>query len=418
MNTFDITSFLFFLIPILAIIIFILKGTGLLQKIKDAMHPVADPLSDPVVKTYFEIICGMVITFKLSANLAVTGNERAKKYVEFFIKQSCDETKLEKALELYNLSMNENSNNKIEKILCEHKRSIRYSHEYLIEDIFEAYRTFYSDEIKNAQSKYDYVIDVIKNDLNIKQFREGISKIGNSQIVSIIMYDRFCEGCQVTRRIVLNYLYDKYLRMYSNGREIRWNIALFVIKALHFEKYGLGTTSYNSNISEDEFRNFVLSTTPFKTEINKHPFDIEKYTNDFIKSIKDSDIYNFGDKYKITTSTLYLDSFDIIFSKTYLCDLACYLAWKEVKDSKIWVDNDEVDISESKEYQDVFAIMYSFLTAPYDVREYSKFEEFDELEEHDEAPITAVKVENYVTDEQIAELNELKLEIDDIDNID
>lgn len=118
MNTFDITSFLLFLIPILAIIIFILKGTGLLQKIKDTMHPVADPLSDPVVKTYFEIICGMVITFKLSANLAVTGNERAKKYVEFFIKQSCDETKLEKALELYNLSMNENSNNKIEKILC------------------------------------------------------------------------------------------------------------------------------------------------------------------------------------------------------------------------------------------------------------------------------------------------------------
>lgn len=419
---YSIVPLLFFLIPILAIIIFILKGTGILQKINNALHHVTDPLSDPVVKTYFEIICGMVITFKLSGNLAITGNIKAKKYVEYFIKQSCDEAKLEKALELYNLSRNEQSSNKIDSMLCNHRRSIRYSHDYLIDDIFEAYRTFYSDELYIAQSKYDYVIDVIKDDLDFKKFEEGTSKIGSSQIVSIVMYDRFCEGCPVTRRIILNYLYNKYFKMYSSeyevGRNVALNIALFTIKAMHFEKYGFNTESYNSNISEEEFRNFVLTVEPFKTEINKHPFDTEKYTNDFIKSIRDRSINDFWDKQEITTSTLYVSKFDIIFSKAYLCDLACYLAWKEAKDSKIWLNNDEVDISESKKYQDVFIIMFAFLTSPYDIREYSEFEEFDEPEGLEKSPRTSVKVENYITDEQIAQLNELKMEIDDIDNAD
>ena len=75
------------------------KLRGVVDTAKNTINSVMDandPLADLTVKKYFEIVCGMRHTFLSSGEELVTGNVKAKRYVEYFLGGACDEEKLEK----------------------------------------------------------------------------------------------------------------------------------------------------------------------------------------------------------------------------------------------------------------------------------------------------------------------------------
>ena len=331
-----------------------------------------DPLSDPVVKQYFEIICGMRNTFLSTGPETVTGNEKAKKYIEYFLGTSCDREKLERALELYNLSRNDYPTQKAEIIVSDFRKSLTKSTRYQL-NRYQAHKKFCQRQIEMSTAELNQIIDVIKDNANYRFFSQGLSKMHCDSIVKdIVIANSFCEGNPITRKVVLEYFIDTVVgRMnsetYTSLYDVTDDISLIVLKALHFEEYGKSREGYTT-VTAQEYRDFVLNVNYYKGVIDKNPFDKEKYIEKFINKISQrqavSGVYSsFKECHHITC----VDN--------YFCDALCNLAWKAIAGVADWLNAYDENISNSRNVSDVFDILVTYFenTDDYDDLEIEQF---------------------------------------------
>ena len=323
-----------------------------------------NPLEDEIVKKYFEIICGMRHTFLATGREAITDNKRAKNYVEYFLGTECDQEKLEKTLELYNVSQTDYPNGKTETILSDFRRSLTKSTNYTL-DRFEAYKMFCPEEIEAVEIEYSKVLDIIKDNVNYKHFSQGIRSIKASNTAKhIVIAKSFCEGNAITQEVIFEYLIDDFVSRMNNDtytklHNCRDDIALLVLKALHFEKYSANEVNYKS-ISDDSFTNFVSNVVYYKKAIDDHPFEKESYIEKFANCIKNGKIID-----GVYTS-FGRDCFHITSVNDYFCDAVCNHAWKVISKKYNWQNHDGENISNSKNPQDIFDIICCYLENPED----------------------------------------------------
>ena len=325
-------------------------ATDAINKSIESAQNSKDPLSDLTVKKYFEIICGMRHTFLSSGVEAVTGNEKAKNYVEHFLGCACDVEKLEKTLELYNLSRDDHPTDKEAIIVSDFRKSLRESTKYTM-DRYEACKLFCKKEIDMVTIEYNKVLDVIKDNINYDHFMQGLKRIKcDSTVKDVVIYNSFVDNNPITRELMLTFFVDSFTALikndsYSQLYDTHDDIAKVVLKALYFEKHGQSKEGYTS-ITDDEYYNFVINTPYYSEEINDHPFDKDEFTQKFIKLIKESE-------------ALSKSGYAVIFREDYYCDLACNYMWKTITQSGNWIKNGE-DISNSTKAQDVFDIICNY----------------------------------------------------------
>lgn len=316
-----------------------------------------DPLADPVIKKYFEIIRGMWYTFSSDDFKKDISNITIRRYVEYFLGEPCNEEKLGKALELFNMSLTDYPRGKTQTILTDFRKSLINSTKYCC-NRYEAYRMFRQEELDDATKKYNKVLDTIKDDVNYKHFSQGIEKMEcGDTAVDIVIADSFIDGNPITRKLVLEYFIDtligrmkseKYKKLY----DINNDIALIALKAIHFEKHGNNKKEY-STITDDDYRNLVLSDPYYKKAVDDHPFEKEEYINKFIKAIKNGTVF-------CSLHTTFKKYYHINGVDDYFCDAVCNLTWKEITKNK-WVNADGEDITNSKNIVDIEIILYTYL---------------------------------------------------------
>lgn len=342
------------------------KFKGTIDSVKTSVMQAAenekkknDPLSDPTVKKYFEIICGMRKTFLLSGPENVTDNTLAKNYIEYYLGGPCDIVKLEKTLELYNMSRKDSSSDPTEKRLLNFRKSLIESNDYRM-DRFEATRTFCQKEIERAAIEYELMLNVIKDNVNHKHFAQGMNKLQfSSAIKDIVVVESFLEGNPITKEIVLDYILDLYRNRVnkSNAFEAPLNaVSALVLRALNFEKYGKEKSGYKT-VSDLDYQNFVLTARAYQNAINDNPFERESSVEKFAQLIKECKIL------KSTYSSYRSpDCFYFGIKDDYFTDAVCHLTWKTIAHMKPW-EKDGINISSSNDASDILDILITYFKA-------------------------------------------------------
>lgn len=324
-----------------------------------------DPLADVTVKKYFEIICGMRHSFLASGPEPVIGNVKAKRYVEYFLGEACDEGKLTTTLELYNLSRADYPKDKTGKVLSDFRKELgRNKPTKYMCGRYEAYKLFCPEEIEDTMVEYNKVLEVIKDNVKHAHFAQGIKKINRDRdLIHIAIDNSFHAENAVTKQIVLDYFYDilvnimhdtKFNELYS-----RYNtLAQIAVRALHFENNSEKRENYNT-VTDEEYRNLVVSIPYYNKAIENHPFDKAEYIEKFAKAVKESGIL-----YIAFSSYKEPNCFPMVCIDDYSLDSICNLIWKEISNKREWINNDGEDVSKSKEPSDVFLMLFTYFDAP------------------------------------------------------
>ena len=350
---------------------------GLFDKLREVVNTVvdstqgtSDPLSDDVVKKYYEMIYGMRTSLTWSGNESADENSRARRYVEFLLGEACDDEKFKKAVELTNLSRTDYPKNKLEEQLKAFNKTLKDLKKYRC-DTETAYNVCYKELVAEFKSEYNMILDVIKDDVNCKLFGQGLyiwiyeifeylGSIMRNDITYIVISNSFYDGNTITRKVVLEYLLDIYNNRVKNKKPDSYEnatsqIEKMALKALHFEKYGKDRVGYTT-ITEEDCREFVLSDKYYKKKLAEHPFDQDTYVKRYVDNImewsvfrKDYSSYN-GDE------LFWLNGCD-----DYFIDAACNLAWKEIaKKYKDSVNSAGENICESKNITDVVNMLCNY----------------------------------------------------------
>lgn len=389
---------------------------GLFDKLKETVNVaigsapnVTDPLADPVIKKYFEIICGMRNTFITSSSNKVSGYIKAKKYIEYFLKSPCDEEKLQKALELYNLSCKDYPQSKIEIMATDFRKKVEKSNAYCLERYY-ANALFCQEEIDMAANEYDEILNVIKNNVNYGHFSQGLSKMQYSSIIkNLVISQSFCTGNSITQKLVLEYLMDSFVcrinsERYNSLYDIHDDIALLTIRALNFEKCHGNLNEYKP-ISKDDYYSFILSVPYYSGVIENNPFEKERYISRFVNDISSGKVF-----YGLYLS--YKDGFYLDCAHDYFGDFACNLLWKKIASERNWLNENGEDVSESTRAKDIFGMFFAYFRNPYKTDDLEE-EEFDELEEEeffDDEEFGDVEVYNTTSDDVRSLLEAIDLE--------
>ena len=323
----------------------------------------ADPLADQTVKKYFEILCGMRQTFR-NAGRTQMPDLTKKRFIEYFLNDVCDEEAFDKANELFVCSTKDfSSRNDSDWGLAKIRETAENSRKYCMDE-HEAYRKFCQEEIATATIAYNNILEVIKDNVNYLHFSQGMRKMNCDYIIQqIVISDSFCEGNPITQQLVMEYLVDSYIARYSEcirdgmGYRAGDDIALLIIKALHFEQYGHDRKNYKI-IDHEVYRKFVTDVSFYKKSIDNHPFDTEEYIEKFASRIKNEGKI-FGVPYTSLKGRFYINNVE-----NYFCDAACNMLWKYITRMKTWLNEEGKDISESQEYNDLFLILVNYCSDP------------------------------------------------------
>ena len=331
--------------------------------VKDSAQGGSDPLQDETIKKYYEIIYGMQLSTG-RGYLAPKENIIAKRYVEFYLEQPCDETKLEKALELCNSTLGTIPNNKLEEQLYEFNKELKAAKKYVCKKT-ELYRICEPEVITEIKAEYDKILNIVKDNINHAIFAEGLTKkirekyscVNDSMKADYLTYiaiaDSFIDGNSITQKLVLEYLFDIYKNRVNNSNPESFEKPLDVItkmalKALHFEKYGKNKSEYIS-ITESDCREFILNDKYYKEKLDKHPFDQERYIKTYVDNIMCWNIF------RIDYSSH--KDYELFWFKAigdYFEDMVCNLAWKTIAENYTESINAEGEnISESNNISDI-----------------------------------------------------------------
>ena len=327
-------------------------------------NTIKDPFEDQTIKKYFEIIYGMGNSLVLIDEEQVKDNERAKNYVEYFLNGPCDINKLEKSLELYNLSRAAFPKDEIAKIASNYSKSLSKSTTYYLEH-HKATKMFCQKDIDDATKQFEGIIDVVNDNLDYILFSKGLKKINHNRFVKdIVIGNSFCDGSPIIRELVAEYLIDTLVgRINSDTYNYVPDVALVVAKALHFEKYGNNREGYIS-VTDDEYRNLVLNVYCYKKSIENHPFDKEVYIQKYVDGIKKGYVFHnvYSSYWQYRRD--YERGFPLESPDEYFSDAACHFVWKKIAQKRVWLNENEENISDSLNVNDVFDIIIAYIQTP------------------------------------------------------
>lgn len=321
------------------------------------VETVNDPLADETVKKYFEILCCTGWKYRQWDRYPMAST-RAKRYVEHFIDGACDEEALEKAKELFALSLLNRNTEEVHK-LNEYRKAAEKAGAYSMDEQ-KAYRKFCQEEIDAATVAYNNILDVIKDNVNYNHFSQGWFKVDcDYEIKLIVIADSFCSGNPLTQAVIKEYLIDTYTERTNNEDNRHYHfvgddISLLVVKALHFEKHGHDRENYKTAGYED-YRNFVTTVSVYKQKIDDHPFEKEWHIEDLAKRIPKSHV--FGSLYYSFKSNFFTTDREV---DDYFCDAACHFLWNEIVRKGEWFNEDGEDITDTRDYNTLFNIWLNY----------------------------------------------------------
>lgn len=231
------------------------------------------------------------------------------------------------------------------------------------EDVIEKY-------YKIIKPEYEEILEVIKNkekssyflgqgiDIKIlNKYKDEIEYKPLRRIAKMLVENSFCEGNEVTQRAVLDYVYDIFYNRINNKKYGAYEaVVLLSMKALHFEKMDKNRDDYIS-INDNACRDVVLSLPLYKKALEQHPFEEEKYINQFVENIKTATLF-----WHTCASHSKLAYIHLGEDNEYFCDAVCNLVWKAAKAYRNWTDENGENVSNSENIIDVIRILWSYLS--------------------------------------------------------
>lgn len=280
-----------------------------------------EPLFDDVENKYYEIAYGLFASIE---NVGKSHDyihgilfDGVKNYIEYHTGEECDTVKLQKVLNYYrtykpSISGYNDENifysslgsdvsvkirlegkiptSQIQKVqalnsILAEKQTYRCSYE-------EAIKICYNDILEKIISEYENVFSVVETH-GIKHYREGLCKIENKYAniigksefyrqIRLLTHNKYIEDDYTAKVILLS-----YLLVDLKNRKSREAAAFLILRGMHFQSYKDFHEEYTT-ITEDMCCNFVLNNDYYKDEIDKHPYDIQEYTERFTKNIFNS----------------------------------------------------------------------------------------------------------------------------------
>lgn len=337
------------------------KAVSAANQAVEAAQSAADPFSDPVVKQYYEIVCGFYETFLPKTRIDdsnLMAYSQVEKYVEYHLNEACDEVALNKTLELYSLCCADYAKNKNNKtyIAVTHLRSETRKAGLYQMNTYEAYKMFFKEEIDAATEEYKKIIDVIKDNPNHNTFAQGLAKLScTNQIKQIVVANSFLAGDTTTQTCIVACVLNNLIRRWSVGTHVLGSLdaKMLALRALHFEEQGGDAENYTA-LTEDDYRNFVLRISAYKEDIDNHPFDTEEYITKYVNFIKDADV--FGCKSgSISAQAFFIDSVD-----EYYSDAVCHFVWKIITASRNWTLHGET-VNQTKDPDIMTTIILAYV---------------------------------------------------------
>ncbi len=337
--------------------------------------------SDEIIKKYYEVIFGMI----KSIGDDFIKNEKisliAKAYIEKQLNESCDEEKMQEALNLFKISKTGISSNsyydKKTVFLRGYNEDLGKINNYL-DNNFDIVNLCFQDEYKLIEKEYEEILETIKNQPKPSYFGQGINEkiykkykntVGDELtelITSKIIYNSLVSGNIVVKSAMIGLvktLFDVAINKVKGNDSVlpRFLVALSV-RALHFEK-----TPNVASIEKSEYRELLLSHSYYKNKFG--PFMPEDKISDEISY----SINGYGGGEDLPLSLLsriryQIEGYDCIEgvlrldNKIY--NLICNLVWKDaIEDERT---NDEgVNITNSQEVSDIFTILNQYFAEIY-----------------------------------------------------
>lgn len=311
----------------------------LMDKVKENIQNRNTPLADETERNYYEIVYNLV-----SCAGGIT-YEGVRRYVSHHLGQPCDEDILRKALNyldtpygpdyLYRRTAEEPlkralaqrkdfTPEKIEKLIAINKE-IDDANRYPCTPM-AAYEICYAEIVTDVQTKYQNILDLLKDHNRYYSFREGLEricyeykpKIGEfaiENIVHTIVARSYGNGNAVTKKFMVSKLF-RDIAFYCEGHPQSKNdyLLALALRALNYEKQTASSAPYVA-ISHHDCRNFVLADETYSQQINQHPLDKEKYIEMYANAIQ------YADNFMLLSERV---------SSTFTCfnEAVCYAGWK------------------------------------------------------------------------------------------
>lgn len=312
----------------------ILKGCcfmGLFDKLKNAKNPLADPM----VKKYYDVTYGLMKTIYQASYDVI------KKYIEYQLKEPCDETILKKTLEcywgspLYHIisenTFDENKQKKIEEVnkVLDTLDQYRCTKE-------EVYNICFKKEIEEITSEFENVLNVV-NEYGFKHVKDGMDRIYTNYyksigfdtcygIVHMIVKKKIFEDNSTAKKILITALHHATYKYNQTNGSLR--IAAIVLRAVNFNNSNCEENDYET-ITEADCLEFISNNKEFMAEINQlkadNPFDSTNHTENFAEKILNIDIMS-GTYSKAKTECW----MPTCKTEPYYTDKVCYLYWKYI----------------------------------------------------------------------------------------
>lgn len=336
------------------------KVTDTVQSAVDTAQSGYNPFPDDISKKYYEIAYGLLssvcsISKKYGSTSITYHNvsfDAIKKYVEFYLKEPCDDVKLLSILDKYFAGHNE----ELKGYCCKSDNSLRQyvardnnipaktiSNLIQLNEVLnlkksymcsneEIYDICYKETIENIKDEFNYVFKVVEEYNDLEYFEKGLREITKkyrktmpivllNPLVDNLVYDSFWSRNPITEKCFLKLLYSYMSIKAKHAIESLEYFSSFALRVVHFENYTGNSADYSS-VTEEECRDFVMNFDAYAKRIKEHPFDRDEYIDKCIKDIKKIPILKYdvyGRSYEEETP-----------QNNYFIDYMCNLAWKEI----------------------------------------------------------------------------------------
>jgi hypothetical protein len=313
-------------------------ATDVINKSIEASQNAKDPLADPMVKKYYDVTYGLLKTIRLASYDVI------KKYIEYQLKEPCDEAVLQNALEcfwgspLYHIitenTFSEEKQNKIEEAnrILDTLNLYRCTEE-------EVYGICFEKEIQEITSEFENVIRVV-DEYGFKHVKEGMRRIYENHhkelglhtyhgIVHLVVKKKFFEDNSTTRRILITALdHATYKYQEINGSS---RVAAIALRALNFNSFNGSEEDYVA-ITKADCLEFVSNNEEFIAKAKQlkadDPFDTTNHIESFAEKIPNIDVmsgtYSEG---KFAETECWMPDCE---SEAYYADKVCYCYWKYI----------------------------------------------------------------------------------------
>ena len=202
-------------------------ATDAINKSIESSQSTNDPLADPKVKEYFNIIYDMRMSLGWFGEESSEVNSRAKKYIELILGEACDVECFVKAVDLINLSNTDYPKTALEKQMVDYRKSLypeyvarnyKSIYGFNIKAICEA---CYAELLADIKSKYEAMLNAIDDDDDCEYFDDGLKKYildkycgtEDSSVVKdclcVAIMDSFFEGNETTKNIISDLMEDE-----------------------------------------------------------------------------------------------------------------------------------------------------------------------------------------------------------------